>query len=250
MMPYIHIILPSYALMAVIGGMFAVGITYFRIDRYKIAFKEYLALLICCIVGGFIGSKVLYAITQIPWLIENFSFTNLVLLIPKSGFVFYGGLFGVLGAIFFVTRKDKEYRKKILLLCVPAMPLFHAIGRIGCFLTGCCYGKPLGFSVNLGFVVVDRIPVQLIESIAEFIIFMVVLIVAKKKAESDVLRLYLLTYAVVRFLDEFLRGDEIRGLLFGVSTSQWISLAIIVYYVIRGIRGRISPCAEWENHNN
>lgn len=193
-----------------------------------------------CIIGGIVGSKVLFAITQIPWLIENFSVRNLLLLIPQSGFVFYGGLFGVIFTLMIFTRKDMDLRKRIFRLSVPAMPLFHAFGRIGCFLSGCCYGKNLSSAIAVGPIELTQIPVQLIEALAEFILFIIIIIIDKKRTDVDLLRIYLVSYAIIRFADEFLRGDEVRGIYFGLSTAQWISIIILVVYVFKFIRTRSS----------
>ena len=73
------------------------------------------------------------------------------------------------------------------------------------------------------------------ESAAELVIFILLLIIERKNKSADLLQIYLMMYAVVRFLDEFLRGDEIRGIFLGVSTAQWISLFIVIFYVIRSI---------------
>ena len=243
MMPYIYIVLPSYTVMALVGGFFALGFIFFRLGKYGIVFSDYLKLFIICLICGYLGSKILYALTQIPWLISNFSFMNLIMLIPNSGFVFYGGLFGVIAGILLFTRSEPEKRVRFFRMCVPAFPLFHAFGRIGCFLSGCCYGRELHSHVFVGPLELDRIPVQLIESLAEFIIFAILIIIDKKKENADLLRIYLLTYATVRFFDEFLRGDRIRGIFLGISTSQWISLAIIVFYVVKYIKQRKNTIA-------
>lgn len=191
-------------------------------------------------IGGVVGSKVLFAITQIPWLIKHFSIENMILLIPQSGFVFYGGLFGVIFTLMFLTRNDADMRKKVFEISVPAMPLFHAFGRIGCFLAGCCYGKKLSTPIVIGTIEFARIPVQIIESMAEFILFIVLFILSKKNRDIDLLRIYLVIYAVIRFADEFLRGDKIRGIYGGVSTAQWISLIILFVYGFEYIKGRYS----------
>ena len=191
-------------------------------------------------IGGVVGSKVLFAITQIPWLIKHFSIENMILLILQSGFVFYGGLFGVIFTLMFLTRNDADMRKKVFEISVPAMPLFHAFGRIGCFLAGCCYGKKLSTPIVIGTIEFARIPVQIIESMAEFILFIVLFILSKKNRDIDLLRIYLVIYAVIRFADEFLRGDKIRGIYGGVSTAQWISLIILFVYGLEYIKGRYS----------
>ena len=230
MFPYITIVLPSYTVMALIGGFVALCFIYFRLDKFQIEFTTFLKIFVLCVVGVVVGSKLLFAITQIPWLISNFSFMNLLLLIPQSGFVFYGGLFGAIFAILFITRKDKLFRKNVFQLIVPAMPLFHAFGRIGCFLSGCCYGKELASNVVVGPIVFHSIPVQLIEALLEFVLFFVIWHLDKKKPEVDLLKIYLVSYAMIRFGDEFLRGDAVRGIFLGVSTAQWISLGILLFY--------------------
>lgn len=240
MYPYIHIILPSYMVMALIGGFFAVCFIFSHIDKYEILFTDFIKMFLLCMIGGVVGSKVLFAITQIPWLIKHFSIENMILLIPQSGFVFYGGLFGVIFTLMFLTRNDADMRKKVFEISVPAMPLFHAFGRIGCFLAGCCYGKKLSTPIVIGTIEFARIPVQIIESMAEFILFIVLFILSKKNRDIDLLRIYLVIYAVIRFADEFLRGDKIRGIYGGVSTAQWISLIILFVYGFEYIKGRYS----------
>lgn len=240
MYPYIHIILPSYMVMALIGGFFAVCFIFSRIDKYEILFTDFIKMFLLCMIGGVVGSKVLFAITQIPWLIKHFSIENMILLIPQSGFVFYGGLFGVIFTLMFLTRNNADMRKKVFEISVPAMPLFHAFGRIGCFLAGCCYGKKLSTPIVIGTIEFARIPVQIIESMAEFILFIVLFILSKKNRDIDLLRIYLVIYAVIRFADEFLRGDKIRGIYGGVSTAQWISLIILFVYGFEYIKGRYS----------
>ena len=91
---------------------------------------------------------------------------------------------------------------------------------------------------SLGIFEFTRIPVQLLESIAEILLFVLLLIAERKKQGADLLGIYLLAYAVLRFADEFLRGDGIRGIYFGISTAQWISLAIIAYYTARFLKNR------------
>ena len=113
MCPYIQIILPSYGVLAFVGGFAALLFTYLRLDRFQIAFTQLLKIVVVCIIGCVLGSKLMYALTQIPWLVENFSLENLVLFIPSSGYVFYGGLLGVILAISLYTRKDRDLRTRI-----------------------------------------------------------------------------------------------------------------------------------------
>lgn len=219
MYPYINLIIPSYAMMAFLGGILSICFVYIRLDETTVTFSCFLKIICCSILGIFIGSKIMFTLTQIPWLIKHFSFANVVMLIVQSGYVFYGGLFGMIFCLYILFRNNIATRKIVFDLVVPAMPLFHEFGRVGCFLSGCCYGRKLEMPLQIGRFVFERIPVQLIEAISELVIFGTILLVQKNKPHANVLRIYLITYAVLRFFDEFLRGDLIRGIWFGLSTA-------------------------------
>ena len=138
-------------------------------------------------------------------------------------------------------------------MVVPAFPLFHGFGRIGCFMAGCCYGVKLATPAELfGIFTLDRLPVQLIEAGFEFLLFAVLLFCEKKQAKTDTLQIYLITYAIFRFCIEFFRGDAIRGIFLGFSTAQWVSLAIITCYVYRHFKmcrtGRKTEAIQSELH--
>ena len=168
-----------------------------------------------------------------------------------SGLVYYGGLLGALAAIMIYTKKKFIPARPYLNIFVLVFPLFHGIGRIGCVFAGCCYGIEYhGFGaihypasvvvhgINDDITAFSRFPVQPMEALIEFIIFAVLLVIYLKKGDSiTIAPIYLLSYAVIRFLDEFLRGDEQRGIWGPFSTSQWIALiiiaAVLTYYIIR-----------------
>lgn len=234
---YIQITLPSYGVLAFIGGFIALLFIYFRLDRFQVAFTQLLKIFALCLIGCVLGSKILYAVTQMPWLVEHFSFENLLMLVPRSGYVFYGGLLGVILAIRMYTRKNQELRSLVYRMVTPAFPLFHGFGRIGCFMAGCCYGIPLSAPMTVfGMLTFDRLPVQIFEATFEFILFVALLVLEKKKPQVDTLKVYLLAYAVFRFTIEFFRGDAVRGFFLGLSTAQWVSLGIAAYYLLRRFR--------------
>lgn len=233
MYPYMYITLPSYGVMAFIGAFAVLTVVYLRLEKFEVSFEVFLTRFLACGMGGYVGSKLLFAITQIPQLISDFSLKKLLLLIPQSGFVFYGGLFGVIYTIRLCTRADHGLRNRIYRMIAPAIPLFHGFGRIGCMLAGCCYGRKLREPIFLfGLWELDRIPVQLMEAIYEFFLC-AILLVSEKHKEVDGMKIYLISYSVFRFFIEFFRGDAVRGIFFGVSTAQWISIFIVVYYLYK-----------------
>ena len=75
-----------------------------------------------------------------------------------------------------------------------------------------------------------KMPVQLIEALLELIVFLILCVIDKRKKDVDLLAVYLTTYAIIRFVLEFLRGDSVRGVIMGISTSQCISILIILFY--------------------
>lgn len=238
MFPYIYIVLPSYAVLAFLGAFVTLVFLYFRREAYHVPFNKFLILFFSCIVGGFIGSKVLYTLAQFAAQGSSVRFSELPVLFMWSGYAFYGGLFGVLIALHIMVKHlGKLKLRDMHQMIAPALPLFHGFGRIGCMMAGCCYGVTLAHPIIIFNVVqVNLFPTQLVESIYEFLLFGVLYWIGKHYPRFDLLKGYLLSYAVFRFCIEFVRADTDRGMWFGISTSQWISLMIIVYFFIKRVR--------------
>lgn len=237
MYPIIHFSLPSYAVMAMLAAFASVIFLYFRIDRFELQFNCFLSMSLLCALYGVLGSRVLFVVSRIPWLMFNFSLNNALITIIGGGFVFYGGLLGVLFGIKTYCKKHSLNLHKVLNCVTPAIPLFHAIGRVGCFLSGCCYGKELSSPmVMFGVLKVTRIPTQLIEAVFEMSLFIVILILGRHKTNYNLLKIYMTSYAVFRFIIEFWRGDTLRGFFLGISTSQIVSICIIIFYLVKSIR--------------
>ena len=159
----------------------------------------------------------------------NFSF---------GGLVFYGGLIGAVLGVYIYCKQYKMPFMPLTDIFAPLIPFVHGVGRIGCFMAGCCYGKEYhGFgsvqfpenSLMPQLDDVPRIPVQLIEAGLNFIIAVVLLVVQKKKKmkTGQLLGIYLVYYTIIRYLMEMMRGDSVRGAVGGVSTSQIISIILI-----------------------
>ena len=250
----------SYGLMAVLG--FLAGLLFVimagKQQRKKKEDSVYVYTL--GMVGALIGAKGLYLLLNLPRMISDLSLLTRDPAVFASryitgGMIFYGGLFGgILGAYLCAKSygdKLKDYYDAVL----PAMALFAAFGRLGCFLTGCCYGIEtdmcFGIEMNLSMIAphgVKLIPVQLIECMFDLFLFvlMIVLTQRQKRAEKkisirfDPLCVYLVLYAVFRFVLEFFRGDTARGGFWMFSTSQWISLVVLIVCAVYHLK-RIKP---------
>jgi len=179
------------------------------------------------------GALIAYLGSKIFFIINNFSaYKASIYNWQNSGSVFYGGLICGLIWLFINLKKNPDY-KTFLNTFTPSICFAHSIGRIGCFVNSCCFGKICkinGFSF--------RLPVQLIE--ASFLLILgIYLLISLKKNNDKLLSKYLFSYSVFRFFIEFLRGDQIRGSWGGyLSPSQYISLFIVIIGVFFLIKSR------------
>ena len=246
---YIHIMgkqIPSYGLLITIGILTANIIAFKYIKKTAFDINDFLILEAYCLLGGAIGAKLLYVILSfrtVDWKSIQ-SITDWSVLI-NSGFVFYGGLIGGIIALYAGGRihkiKTGEYIRNFIFM----LPMIHAFGRLGCHMAGCCYGKPYS---GIGAVVfpenslavpgIELFPVQLTEAGVLALITAVLFIVIKKSLSRQVLELYLIMYGTARFFMEYLRYDDIRGIFGPFSTSQWISLGLILFSVISVVKKR------------
>ena len=245
MYPYINIFdrqIGTYGLCMVLG-FFLVGFLSLRRGKPRGFCVEDLMIVAATVfgcavlVGGLMYVFVTYSFDQIMAFIRqgNFSFLT-------SGIVFYGGLIGgILGALLGV-RIAKTDMRLVEHSIVPFIPLGHAIGRIGCVMAGCCYGFEYDgpFALHYPHAITNAspdkgyFPVQPLESLINVAICFALLGVAKKvKYKFGLLAWYLTFYAISRFGLEMLRGDAIRGVWNGFSTSQYISMALLALCGLR-----------------
>ena len=250
MLPYITIlgrIVPTYGILAFTGIVVSIcfGVFYFS-KFYDIKKEDIFYAAMFALIGIAIGAKLLYIITILPNLIQNFNNLDWKTLIPmllQGGFVFYGGLIGGVLGLYVYAKSFNISFKKLCMILIPVVPIFHSIGRIGCLLAGCCYGKEYSgfgsitfYNTELAPIGVPLFPMQIVESICNLIIFIIILLTYKKfKGTYKTIAIYSVLYSIVRFCLEFYRGDEVRGIMF-LSTSQWISIVLFIVGVILFIK--------------
>ena len=235
MLPYVYIVVPMYGVFCALGVIAALVILYPRAKKYGVSVMHTVQVCIFMIIGMILGSKILFLLTQLDTLISNFSVELLAERFITGGFVFYGGLFGALIGIWLYVAIRKFDKKALFNMFTPCIPMFHAFGRIGCMMSGCCYGIEFPWGIEMATSPgVVRFPVQLAESICDVFILIAILLIERKRSQNEaLLPIYMISYAVCRFLLEFLRGDEIRGYFLCFSTSQWIALGVLVFYGIK-----------------
>ena len=150
------------------------------------------------------------------------------------GMTFYGGLFGgvitfILMYRFYYLRHNEPIFDHILRIAPACISLGHAFGRIGCFLSGCCYGIETHTKWDIYFPIHDHayLPTQLFEMVFLFILAALLAFLAFKHINDYTFLIYMVSYGVFRFIIEFFRGDE-RGQLAGLSPSQYWCIVLVL----------------------
>ena len=221
----------GYGVMVAAGILSALSLATYLAKRNGLEYQKMDNFALVAIISGFAVSKLVYVLT----VFDDFLKDPLTVL-GGGGWVVYGAIIGgILGAYLYSRKHGWDYAK-VLNVIIPCLPLAQAIGRIGCFFAGCCYGKPTDAWYGVTFpadslcpVNTSVIPTQLIMSLGDFIIFGILFYrtVKKNKIDNNV-AIYLMLYSIGRFFVEFIRGDTARGFIGPLSTSQFIGIFIFL----------------------
>lgn len=243
MKPFIHLFgfpIATYGLLILIGFIIGILIALLRADKHNQKKEDVFYASLFAVIGLIIGAKLVYLLINIPYIIDNFKAIiknpQYIIAMLQGGFVFYGGLVGAIILMYVYTKKYKIDFIDLVETLTPSFPLIHAFGRLGCFFAGCCYGIPFKAPIGMRFSQspvapnnIELFPVQLLESSLNVLIFIFLIIYARKKrSKGNLISIYLIFYSIVRFFLEYLRYDAERGFWLGVSTSQWFSIIIII----------------------
>lgn len=234
--------LPTYGLLVSLGVLIGLWSSVRNSARQGIDPDKAWNLGILVVLCGILGAKILYIVVDWSYYAEHpneiFSLGTL-----QAGGVFSGGLLAALIAAAWYIRK---HHLPALATCdafAPGLALGHAIGRVGCFAAGCCYGKPtthfwgVTFTNPLANAYVGTPlnqalePTQLFESAVELANFFILMWLLKRRQfDGQVIGAYLFLYGIARFFLEFLRGDPGRGVVFGgvMSGTQLISIFLVI----------------------
>ncbi len=245
----------SYGIFAVIGIFVSCPIA---IHYYKKRTGDDISMILIYLwsaVGVFLGMHLLYGITNIQYwgrLLEAEGFIDFFKRfgVLFSGSVFYGGLLGGLLAGGLAVKRMKLPADIVTDCVAPFIALMHGFMRVGCFFAGCCYGVEWEHGVTFHDSIVEsangvpRVPVQLFEAGFEFLLagalwWLLLRSMKTGKHQGTLLALYLLIYPVGRFILEFWRGDEYRGHILGLSTSQFISMIVFVCAAVFLVRRKL-----------
>ena len=244
----------SYGLMLLIAYFVSssLAVRYTSLSQAKIQSDQLLNLFFFSLIGGILGARFMYIVLNWSFYAVN---PSQIIRFDHGGLVWYGGfLGGLLTALCYLRIKKLPFLETADLVS-PYLVLAHSIGRVGCFLNGCCFGKPTNSifgiyfplrqdhidmikqyyysdndavyrSIQLGLIRLH--PTQLYSLTALFLIFLLLKSWRKYKTFDGELSLaYLLLYSIWRFGIEFLRGDNL-AVWNGLTLAQVISIPVAI----------------------
>ena len=234
----------TYGFCVAMGAVLGFGYMAWQGKKlFGTTFDQSNTLFILLVLAGFAGGK-FFMIFESP----SHYLSNPKELFSGGGFVFYGSLLFTIPTMLWFFRRNKIPTLAMLDVMAAVTCIVHGFGRIGCFMAGCCYGKPT--LTDFGVVFTDTRcqaeplntplhPTQLYEAGLIFCILIALLVLkGRKQFDGQLFLLYLITYAAGRGVLELFRGDLDRGFVIDhvLSNSQFISLLIIsvaIYFYVK-----------------
>jgi phosphatidylglycerol:prolipoprotein diacylglycerol transferase len=234
----------TYGFLIAVGFLLALWLAVRQAEKEGIAKEPMLDMGFYVIVAALVGSRLLFVATNWGYYARN---PLDILKIWEGGLVFFGGLILAVPTAVYFARSHALAVWKVADVWAPSIAIGHAVGRLGCFCAGCCYGKPaegLPWAVvftrpeSLAIKGVPLHPTQLYESAAEFMNFLLLITLRKRlSVPGQLFWVYIFNYSIIRAVVENFRGDEVRGFIaFGVSISQGISIVLFILSTVMLLR--------------
>lgn len=220
----------SYGVFLAISFMAGLAVLTRDGKKYGLSVEDMMDMTIWIILFSIVGARIMYVALSPS---EYAGDTLGMLMIYKGGLSFHGGAIGGTLAIFIFAARKKIPGWRLADAAVRPLIIGSAIARIGCFLNGCCYGKPWDGPWSVVFPVlrdgIRRHPTQFYDLTLQLVLFAAITYLSKfKKRDGDISAFYLIGFAILRFIVEiFRKGATGKVLMFGVTTAQFGSVAII-----------------------
>src|SRR5829696_1150001 len=236
---------PVYTYGVLLAAAYLLGLQFALIRARKRGLdgQRVMDLGIWIIISALVGAKLLLLI--VDWRQFTSSPRDLLGLL-RSGGVFYGGLIAAVVVALIYLRRHRMPLWTTTDVFAPGIALGHIVGRMGCLLAGCCFGRPTSVpwaitfrdpaaAANVGTPLhVPLHPTQLYEAGAEVLILAFLLAFERRGRPfpGRTFWSYMFLYGISRFVIEFYRGDS-RGMVFDVlSTSQFVSIVLVPLSIV------------------
>lgn len=226
--------LHTYGFCIALGALLGIAFVSHRARKVGLDQQLVLDLVFYLLIAAIIGSRIFYILLNPGYYLRH---PLEIFMIWRGGLVFYGGFLLAFPTCFFYLKKRGLPFLKTCDILAPGIALGEALGRMGCFFAGCCYGTPtdLPWAVtfthpnSLAKLGVPLHPTQLYASAQSLLVFIILAGLGRfKRADGQILWLYIFLYALGRLITENFRGDE-RGMLVGgyLTLTQTIALVLI-----------------------
>lgn len=226
----------SYGFLIAVAFLVALGLANRQASKVGLPREQMTDLGFYTLIAAILGSRIFFIFTDLSHFLSH---PLDMFKIWEGGLVFYGGIIFAVPTAVWYAKKTSMPVWQTADIWAPSIAIGHAIGRLGCFCAGCCYGKPaegIPWAVvftnpeSLAVKGVPLHPSQIYESLAEFTNFLVLISFRRYQTfKGQLFCLYLINYSIIRSVVELFRGDEARGFIFsGFSISQGISVALFV----------------------
>lgn len=245
-----EIVIHSYGFFIALGVLLSFWFAVSRVRKYGVDSDSLASLYLWTIIAAFLGGRIFFFFEDIDRYIND---PSLMLRIGGGGFVFYGSLIFAVPVMIWWLRRKKVPVRPFLDIVAFIGPIVHSVGRIGCFMAGCCHGKECHNILGVTFTDPDTLarpmntplyPTQLFDIGINLLIIAVLVVLSRRKAFAGQLFLvYIVLYAIGRSINEIYRGDEARGFVMGgaLSHSQFIAIILFAIAVFVWIRWKKRP---------
>ncbi len=211
--------LPLYGIFVVTGIISGLFVIYKNIKKLNYLKNENYGLILYVLLGIIFGAKYFTLIANYNKYKEYTDFINI-------GLSSYGAVIGIIILLIIFAKQFKKNLYELMNSILPSVPLMYSLGKIGCFISGCCYGikynGPFNVTYNYSFSApkgVGLFPVQLFESIIFFAIYLVI----KNKKIS--IGKTVIICGISKFILDYFRMNHLGKV---ITVNQIISILFVI----------------------
>ncbi|MDD3087396.1 MAG: prolipoprotein diacylglyceryl transferase [Candidatus Omnitrophica bacterium] len=227
------LVIYSYGVMLVLAFLISVSLACSEAKRQGIDPDLIFNLNFIVFIFGIAGARIFFVVENLGYYLKD---PLEIIMLSRGGMSWFGGLFlGLISGLIYLKMK-RQVIYRILDLVVPFLALAQSLGRVGCFLNGCCFGKESVYGVYFPVHGLVLIPTQLYSSFMLLLIFIVLRFLQLRPHRlGQVFYTYLFLYSIKRFFIEFFRADN-KLIIFNLTLFQLISIAIFIIAVFKLIK--------------